>query len=68
MDSIEILLRLRYGDNKDIDHEYWFRDHAMKDYCPNHHFINGVCPNCFYTEDGESLAYLREKGIENASL
>jgi len=65
MDSLEILLRLRRGDSK-IDHGYWFRDHSMKNYCPNHYLVNEVCPNCLYTEEGESLVYLREKEYENS--
>ncbi len=28
-----------------------------------HHYINGVCINCLHTENGDSLAYLREKEL-----
>jgi hypothetical protein len=67
MDSIEILLHLRKGDNK-TDRGYWWGDKHFIDYCPNHRLANGVCPNCFYTKDGEPLVYLREKEIEDASI
>lgn len=29
----------------------------------DHHYINGICINCLNTEDGNRLAYLREKEL-----